>query len=114
MEAFEIFLEVITRPTGLNGVRHSKWSEWSIIKAPVNFIIDSKSIKVRWVSDAGSENSYEILFEDHIQAKVNSLKYNPRIIKVRAFARGPKGHFTGGGWTKISITGKFCEDRYKT
>ncbi|UOK57375.1 hypothetical protein MGI18_23130 [Bacillus sp. OVS6] len=110
MDGFKIFLEVITKPTGHSGVRHSKWSEWSIIKAPVNFVIDPKSIEVQWVSDAGSENSYEILFEDHIQTKVSSLKYNPRIIKVRAFARGPKGYFTGHGWTKISITGKLCED----
>ncbi|MDK8188801.1 hypothetical protein QP794_01725 [Paenibacillus sp. UMB7766-LJ446] len=106
MDNFKIISEVVTKPTGTDGVRNSKWSDWSSITSPGDYIIDTSSLKVKWISDAGSENKYEVRYKDYIRIP-NSLTSHPKTVLFRCFARGPRGFSSGRGWSKIELTGKF-------
>jgi hypothetical protein len=109
---FEINSEVTTEPTGGDGVRDSQWSGWDVNTAPPDHVINDRSVKVQWLSDAGSENTYDLVYEDHesIVPGAPDLKF-PRTIKVRTFARGPKGNWSGRGWSKIKVTGDYIKYR---
>jgi len=109
---FEITSEVVTGPTGGDDVQDSAWSGWASFTAPHEHLIDDTTVKVEWQGRAGSENRYEIAFDEHlaIVPGVPGLIF-PRIIKVRTYARGPKGHFAGRGWSKIKVTGDYMRYR---
>lgn len=109
MAGFEIWSEVTTKETGADGVRHSKWSGWDKNTAPKNHVIDDRKVKVEWQSDAGSENTYEMVFENYVEIVPGTELTFPQTIKVRSFARGPKGHLSGRGWSKIKVTGPYIK-----
>ncbi|MEC2197828.1 hypothetical protein V7174_13585 [Bacillus subtilis] len=110
MADFEIVSEVTTEPTGLDGVRHSAYSNWDSISAPDGHVIDDRSLTYEWLSAAGSENNYEKVLEDFVPILENApdLKY-PQTLKIRTFAKGPKGHSSGRGWSKLKVTGKYIK-----
>lgn len=109
--SFIITSEVTTKPTGGDGVRHSEWSGWDQNTAPPDHVINRDTVKVKWLSDAGSENSYELVYEDWIEILPGTNLKFPRTIRVRTFARGPKGPFSGRGWSKIEVTGEYVKFR---
>jgi len=111
MANFEIVCEVETKPTGIDGVRDGKWSEWSMNTAPADHVINRDSLKVEWLSDNGSENSYDLLWDDWEVIVPGTVLKFPRTIKVRVYARGPKGYLRGRGWSKVKFTGDYVKYR---
>jgi hypothetical protein len=109
MAGFEIVSEVTTESTDFDGARHSAWSEWSKTTAPDNYAIDDRAVKVEWLSDAGSENNYQMIFEDWVVLVPGTSFKAPRTIKVQTYARGPKGSLAGRGWSKVKFTGEYVK-----
>lgn len=109
MSNFQIAAECKTKETGLDGVRDSEWSAWSSNTAPEGYVINDRIVKHEWVSRAGSENKEEVIFFDHVEiVSGTGLKF-PRSIKVRVYARGPKGHASGRGWSQIKVSGDYIK-----
>jgi hypothetical protein len=112
MAGFELVSEVTTKETDLDGARHSAWSEWSSTTAPENHVINHNDVKVEWISDNGSENNYQMIFDDWVELIPGTGLKAPRTIKVQTYARSPKGKFgVGRGWTKIKFTGTYVKYR---
>lgn len=111
MASFEITSEVTTRSTGGDGVRDSAWSGWDQNTAPADHVINRDTVKVEWLSQAGSENSFDLVYEDWAEIVPGTGLMFPRTIRVRTYARGPKGHFSGRGWSKIKVTGDYVKFR---
>ncbi|MGB7412810.1 MAG: hypothetical protein WA902_01240 [Thermosynechococcaceae cyanobacterium] len=109
MAGFELSSEVTTKSTDFDGSRHPAWSEWSSAAAPDNHVINHNEVKVEWISDNGSENTYQMIFSDWVELIAGSGLKAPRTIKVQTYARSPKGSLAGRGWTKIKFTGKFVK-----
>src|SRR4051794_2577586 len=63
---FEITSEVITGSTGGDGPQDSAWSGWVTFTAPPEHVIDDTAVEVEWQGRAGSENRYEIAFDEHL------------------------------------------------
>ena len=93
-------------------VQDSAWSGWASFTAPPEHVIDDTTVEVEWQGRAGSENRYEIAFDEHlaIVPGVPGLIF-PRIIKVRTYARCPEGHLDGRGWSKIKVMGDYMRYR---
>jgi hypothetical protein len=106
---FELVAECMTKETGGDGIRHDSWSEWEKVTAPENHVINNNPQKLHyeWLSAYGSENYHEEIFEDWVDV-VPGLQF-PRTFKFRVYARGPKGHFSGRGWSKLKISGEFAK-----
>jgi len=110
MAGFEIVSEITTRGTDFDGTRHSDWSDWTSTTAPANHVIKQNEVKVEWLSDNGSENSYEIIYENLVEIIPGTGIKLPQTIKVRTYARSQKGiGCTGRGWSKIKVTGEFTK-----
>lgn len=109
MASFEIWSEVTTEATGADGVRHSKHSGWDVNTAPPGHVINRDTVKVEWHSQNGSENSYDLVYDDwEVIVPGTDLKF-PRTIKVRTYARSNKGFSSGRGWSKIRVTGEYVK-----
>lgn len=114
MAGFEIRSEATTAGTEWDGTRHSAWSGWDAVTAPVDHVINTSQgmIKVEWHSQSGSENNYEIIYADEVDITPTNVGIKlPRTIKVRTYARSPKGSSAGRGWSKIKVTGEFVKYR---
>jgi hypothetical protein len=111
MASFEIWSEIITKETGGDGVRDSAWSGWDVNKAPPDHVINRDTVKVEWHSQNGSENSYDLVYDGWVELVPGTNLKFPQTIKVRTFARSPKGHWTGRGWSKIKVTGDYVKYR---
>ena len=114
MAGFEIASEVTTEGTDLDGTRHDAWSEWTSTTAPADFVINNSSdqVKVEWISDNGSENNFEIIYSDLVEVVPGTAIKLPQTIKVRTYARSPKGFGGAGrGWSKIKVTGNYVKYR---
>jgi hypothetical protein len=110
MAGFEIVSEVTTRETDFDGTRHSDWSDWTSTTAPAGHVINQNEVKVEWLSDNGSENSHEIIYENLVEIIPGTGIKLPQTIKVRTYARSPKGKcWVGRGWSKIKVTGEFTK-----
>lgn len=110
MAGFEIVSEVTTRETDFDGTRHSDWSDWTSTTAPAGHVINQNEVKVEWLSDNGSENSHEIIYENLVEIIPGTGIKLPQTIKVRTYARSPKGMgWVGRGWSKIKVTGQFVK-----
>jgi hypothetical protein len=108
-DSFELRAECTTKETGWDGVRHSCQSGWDSVQAPENHVINRDTVTVTWESDAGSENDYDIVYDDWVEIiDGTGLKF-PRTIRLRVSARGPKGHFGGRGWSKVRVNGNFVK-----
>lgn len=106
---FEIISEVTTKATACSGERDSDWSGWSKNTAPDGHIINRDTVKVEWLSDAGSENTYEMTYDDWVEIISGTGIKFPRTINVRVFARSSKGHCAGRGWSKVKFTGVYVK-----
>jgi hypothetical protein len=110
MAGFELVSEVTTKATDLDGARHSAWSDWSSTTAPDSHVINHNEVKVEWLSDNGSENTYQMVFDGWVEIVPGTGLKFPQTIKVQTYARSPKGMFgVGRGWTKIKFTGAFIK-----
>jgi hypothetical protein len=109
MASFEIWSETTTEPTGIDGVRHDSWSGWDVNTAPNGHVINRDTVTVVWHSDAGSENTYELIYDDWVEILPGTELKFPRTIKIRTFARGPKGPAAGRGWSKIQVSGDYVK-----
>lgn len=110
MAGFEIVSEVSTRGTDFDGSRHSAWSDWTSNTAPAGYVINQNEVKVEWLSDSGSENSHEIIYENLVEIIPGSRIKLPQTIKVRTYARSPKGFGGAGrGWSKVKFTGEYLK-----
>ncbi|MFP7237452.1 hypothetical protein [Bacillus altitudinis] len=110
MSDFEIVSEVTTKPTGLDGIRDSAYSNWDKVTAPDGHVIDDRNLTYEWLSAAGSQNDYEKVLEDYVPILESApdLKF-PQTLQIRTFAKGPKGHGSGRGWSKLKVTGNFIK-----
>ncbi len=112
MAGFEIVSEISTRETDFDGTRHSAWSEWTSNTAPADFVINNNEVRVEYLSDNGSENTHEVVYENWVEIVPGTGLKFPQAIKVRTYARSPKGMFwVGRGWTKIKVTGNYIKFR---
>ena len=111
MANFEIDSEIITKPTGADGVRDSAWSGWDSNTAPPDHVINRDTVRVEWLSQTGSENSYDLVYDDWVELVPGTNLKFPQTIKVRTYARGPKGYLTDRGWSKIKVTGDYVKYR---
>jgi hypothetical protein len=109
MAGFEIVSEVTTDSTDLDGTRHPAWSEWSSTTAPDDHVINHNDVKVEWLSDNGTDNTYQMIFDDWIELIAGTGLKAPRTIKIQTYARSRKGLLAGRGWTKIKFTGAFVK-----
>lgn len=108
---FSIASECTTKETGLDGVRHSCNSDWSTNTAPEDHVINRDTVKVEWLSDAGSSNDVDIEYDDWVEIVAGTGLKFPRTIKVSVSARGPRGHASGRGWSKVKVTGDYVKYR---
>ncbi|MBM4433174.1 MAG: hypothetical protein FJ025_04165 [Chloroflexi bacterium] len=109
MAGFEIWAECTTKETGGDGVRHSCESGWDTNTAPDGHVINRDTVKVEWHSQAGSENDYDLVYDDWVEIVPGTNLKFPRTIKVRTSARGPKGLWAGRGWSKIKVIGEYVK-----
>lgn len=109
MASFELTCECTTKETGGDGVRHSCESNWDRNTAPENHVINKEKVNVEWLSQAGSENSYDMSWDDWVEIVPGTGLEFPRTVNVRVRARGPKGRFSGRGWSKIKVTGDYVK-----
>lgn len=107
MSGFEIIAEAETEATSMSGERKSEWGNWQQATSPEGFVINKDKIRVEAISERGSENRDEKVFEDWVEVIPGSGIELPRTFKVRTFARSSKGHGAGGGATKYKYTGDF-------
>jgi hypothetical protein len=109
---FEITSEVIAEPTDGDGAQGSAWSTWGTFTAPPEHVIDDTTVEVEWQGRAGSENRYEIAFDEYlaIVPGVPGLTFS-RIIRVRTYARCPEGPLADRGWSRIKVTGDYMRYR---
>lgn len=110
-EELEIMLtaECTTKETGVDGVRHSCDSDWQFQTVPDGYVIVEKSLNRVCTSCNGSENNCDAVFDDMIEVIPGTGILQPRTLKVRARARGPKGHAKGRGWSKCKFTAKYVK-----
>jgi len=109
MSDFKISAQCETKETGIDGVRHSCRSDWDILTAPDNHVINRDTVKVSWQHGRGSENKYDLAYDDWVEIIPGTGLKFPRTIKLRAIARGPKGRFAGSGLSKLSVEGDFVK-----
>lgn len=109
MASFELWSEITTDATGANGVRHDARSGWDSTTAPPGWVIDDRSVRVEWHGQNGSENDYQMAFDDQTPIRPGSPLTFPRTIKVQTHARSPKGFSSGRGWSKIRVVGDFIQ-----
>ena len=95
--------EVTTKETGTDGVRHSADSEWTVFTVPANCAINEKKTVVNELSAAGSEHDVTVEYADYVEIAPGTDIKQPRTIKVKTHARGPKGHNSGRGWMKVRV-----------
>lgn len=106
---FDIQKECETKPTGNDGSRKDcGYDPYTTITAPANHVIDDRNLKVDVISMRGSENDYDLIYEDWIPILENvpEITY-PQTLKIGVFARSPKGRGSGSGKTKIGVHGCF-------
>lgn len=109
---FEHTVSCTTDGTELGGVRHDCHSDWYIIKAPDDYIINQNFVKIEEVGSHGSEHDYEphLLdnFGDYVSVNLFSpeIKY-PTSFKIMVHAGGPKGYSSGRGGMNIHVSGGF-------
>lgn len=109
MAGFEIWSEITTKGTDWDGERHDAWSGWDTNTAPAGHVIKQNEVKVEWHSQSGSANTYEMIFSDHVEIIPGTGITLPRTIKVRTYARSPKGSSAGRGWSKIKVVGEYAK-----
>ena len=84
---------VKTGRTSWDGARETATSGWTTLKAPAGYVVDKERTKVHMMNRRGSENSWDIEYSTYVPiVKGFSLKA-PRTIRVRTYARSPKGKF---------------------
>ena len=111
MAGFDIWSEITSDATEASGARHSAWSGWDKNTAPADHVINNNTVRVEWHGQNGSENSYDLVYEDSIEiVPIPGLKL-PSTVKVRTYARSPKGHTSGRGWSKIKVVGDYVKCR---
>lgn len=112
MAGFELISEVSTRETDFDGARHDAWSDWSSNTAPPDFVIDTNQVRIEWLSDSGSENKQEHIYENWVEIIPGTGIKLPQTIKVRVYARSPEGKFwVGRGWSKVKFSGAYIKYR---
>ena len=80
--------------------------------APEGFVFIKDSIKIGCRSCNGSENRCDVQWADYVEIIPGTGIKLPRTVKTRAYARGPKGHFSGRGWSKYTVVVKYT--KYQT
>jgi hypothetical protein len=112
MAGFEIVSEVSTRETDFDGTRHDAWSDWTSNTAPADHVINHNEVKIEWLSDNGSENRQEVIYENWVELVPGTGLKFPQSIKVQTYARSPSGKFwVGRGWSKVKVTGTYVKYR---
>lgn len=95
--------EVTTEPTGLDGVRYSAESGWTVFTVPTHCVINKDLTKVNVLTAAGSEHNPTVEYADYVEVVPGTGVMSPRTIRVKTFARGPRGHAAGRGWLKNRV-----------
>ena len=96
--------EVATRGTKWDGKRYTATSRWTSLTAPVGYIINEKLTKVRVMSAHGSAHSYDLEYRDEVPLFPGHSYKAPRTVRVRTYARSPKGKFHGErGWMEVEV-----------
>lgn len=98
-----------TGPTLPDGRRRSEWGPWQQVTADEGYCINKDKIQVEAISERGSENRDERVFEDFVEVIPGTGIELPRTFKVRAFARSSRGNGAGGGATEYRYTGDFVQ-----
>lgn len=98
----EIVAECTTEGTDASGARHSCYSQVSPLTVPEGYVLAEKSLKGGFTGQNGSENDCRIGWADYVDVIPGVTQ--PRTITLQAYARSPKGHSSGRGWTKCKYT----------
>ena len=97
-----LWAECLTRETGGDGVRHRCYSGWESIEAPEGYVLGQNSLEGGVKYRRGSENSCSVEWDDFVEVLPGIEQ--PKTLRIRAYARGPKGHFSGTGKTNCGYT----------
>ncbi|KOP64375.1 hypothetical protein AMS62_03200 [Bacillus sp. FJAT-18019] len=106
---FVITARAETGPTLPNGERRSEYGPWQEVTADEGYAINKDKIIVEAISERGSENRDERVFENYVEIIPGTGIELPRTFKVRAFARSSRGYNGGGGATEYRYTGDFVK-----
>lgn len=107
VKSFRYTAQCTTKSTGGDGARHSCSSNWSTHSLPSSFVYDKDSLRTSYSSRNGSQNKCEYRWKDYVNVYRNIEQ--PQTLEIRARARGPKGHFSGRGWSHCVYTGEYFE-----
>jgi hypothetical protein len=95
--------EVTTDETGVDGVRHSADSDWTVFTVPANCVINKDKTSVEELTANGSEHYPNVEYADYVEVVPGTGIMAPRTIKVKTHALGPKGFKSGRGWLKVKV-----------
>ncbi|HLJ12209.1 MAG TPA: hypothetical protein VKU82_13530 [Planctomycetaceae bacterium] len=96
--------EVTTGTSSADGSRDSADSEWTSFTVPSNFGINKEKTVIAVQSEAGSEHSYDVQYDDYVEVIPGTHIILPRTIRAQTHARSSTGPFGGRGWEKIKVT----------
>lgn len=101
--------QVTTAPTEGDGVRHSAESGWTVLPVPANCVIIKDRTVVHELSANGSEYHATVEYDDYVEVVPGTGIQQPRTIKVKTFARGPRGAFSGRGWLNVRVDFQYVQ-----
>mgnify|MGYP003554402402 CR=1 FL=1 len=101
--------ECTTKETGVDGVRHGCSSETAMLRAPQGFVFAERTLTGGEISGAGSEHSCNLAWDEYVEIVPGSEIQQPRVVKLSAKARSPKGRAAGRGWAKCKFTVKLSK-----
>lgn len=101
--------ECTTKETGADGKRHGCDSAWAELRAPEGFVFAEKSLTGGEWSGAGSEHNCLLRWDEYVEIIPGSAIEQPRVLRLAAHARSPKGHLSGRGWSKCKYTVKLSK-----
>src|SRR5262245_14878706 len=91
----QIASEVTTGTSSADGSRDSADSAWTVFTVPSNCVIIKDKTSVAVQSEAGSEHSYDVEYDDYIEVVPGTGIMQPRTIKAKTHARSSTGPFGG-------------------
>jgi hypothetical protein len=103
--------EVTMGTSSADGTRDSRDSDWTAFTVPTNFGINKERTVVAVTSEAGSEHSYEVQYEDYVEVLPGTEIMLPRTIKAKTHAFSSTGPFGGRGWEKINVKFTYVQFR---
>jgi hypothetical protein len=102
----QLVSECTTEGTRLSGARRSCDSHWSSVTAPPGFVFVKDSASIEWLGQNGSENRYDLQWDDWVEIIPGTGIQQPRTMRLKVHARSPSCRGCRG-WSKVRVTGTY-------